>query len=159
MGLFAQLFFGILNYFSNKVVKKPKKKWNTQLKLLVLHRKCRRKVLLPDTNFTNTQLKSSNTQSVLTFKDKYPIPQKLVCFSVLLLKGARFLYFYFMKLWWVNCGCILYFLSFQHLEIVAIKKCTFSQRLYYIFLYIYFLIFWYLGKMLYVIHTFFCQFI
>ena len=99
LGLFAQLFFGILNYFSNKVVKKPKKILNTQLKLLVLQRKCRRKVLLPDTNFTNTQLKSSNTQSVLTFKDKYPIPQKLVCFSVLLLKGAHFLYFYFMKLW------------------------------------------------------------
>jgi len=32
--------------------------------------------VLPNISFTNTQLKTANTQFILTFKSKYPIPQK-----------------------------------------------------------------------------------
>ena len=61
-GYLPKYFSGISNYFSIKGYQKAKDLLNTKLKYLMLHRKYRRKVLLPHMNFTNTQLKSANTQ-------------------------------------------------------------------------------------------------
>ena len=113
---------------------------DTQLKQLVLYRKCRGKVVLPNLIFTDTQLK--NTNIYLTFMDKKQIPHflyVLLCCNQNVVEAAVaylivMLYcLYTVSLWIVTFTSIcLYNRKTQHIITLYIQDLTFVKLSFYI---------------------------